>query len=358
MKYCLIILFLAIFTNVFSENPLAYTVMCEKGLNLRIQPDPQSEILEILPFGSMIYSHHAFYSKTRFKERYKSYEINGIKGYWIDAEYRGKKGYVFSPYLYLGENIIKDISDNEIRVTLEGVCLGEMDYHPDLKWYGLYSDSTKCFIKKVNVSMHLTTVESKEKFKGYECLGEDRIILLTDVEEKSIILIGTTNEWQEGDLRYNYYSKEIDNWKNEGFLYPEQELNLFFQRSNNYLHAYESVSVDSMYKITRQYQLDYIFKDRFKKDSEETTLTIYPPNPNPVSSCFISARDHAKFKSPKLFWAGDLNYDYVLDLILYQSSMNLGGGGAIYYTLFLSEIINDEIHIKQIDFAVKVYCYG
>jgi hypothetical protein len=353
MKYLILILFILQFTvNIYSDGPSAFTVMSEVGLNLYKNTNFESELIATIPFGGIVYSTHLLYSTENFKARYKYSEIDGVKGYWVDANYNDKTGYVFSPYIYHGNNIITLPKENQIRVTQEGICYGEMDYHPDLNWYGLYFDSEAFFLKKVNVTMYLNKVHGNEIFRGYECVEKESILLKADQAIKSIFLFGTQNELHEGKIVHTYYNPKPTYGTTEGFLFPEQTIDLPYRKFNNYLRAYESVIVDSSYNYTKHYQLEYVMKDRTYRDNPEIITNLNEP-------LFIShsAKDHCRYLTPKLYWAGDINNDDVLDLIIYRHGMVKHGGTFWSYTLIQSETKDGQIKMKKIDTAQKVSCH-
>lgn len=60
------------------------------GLNLRKMPDPSSEILDKIPYGTPLQLEN---------NRSILYSAEGINGHWVLTAFNGKKGYVFDGYL-------------------------------------------------------------------------------------------------------------------------------------------------------------------------------------------------------------------------------------------------------------------
>lgn len=79
-----------LFGVLFGQNQ--WYIAAKSGLNLREKPDPKSPVVQLIPYGKSI--------KTKYPENYVEFETENFKGSWWEAEYDGKKGYVFSEFVF------------------------------------------------------------------------------------------------------------------------------------------------------------------------------------------------------------------------------------------------------------------
>lgn len=339
------------FTLLKADDPFKdpYTYLNENGLDMYLEPSIHSEVVEELQFGDILFpDYDKSHNYTTLLDT-----VNNVSGKWAFMRKNDKKGFIFSPYAYITYNnkLVKDISENDFRITKEGLCFGEMDYHPDLKWYGFYYESNQFYLKKINVSMHLSTVEDPTFFQKYDCANGKSIVLKSDYPKRSLFLVGSLNELSEGDVPYIYFNNQTGYDKDTGFLYPEQTIELNFKGASNYLRAYESVIVDSSYSYVKNYQLEFAIND--SNDQAEHSLT----NLSKLLGLYGDAKKHSRYLTPKLYWAGDLNHDDAIDLIIFQHGMVNHGGTFWSHTLFLSKIVNGKIIMENIDSAKRDSCF-
>jgi hypothetical protein len=350
MKYSFILITLIIFNNLFADGPSPHTVMAESGINLYKEPDQSSEILVNLPFGCIINSVAPLIHPDKFDQTYKSVEINGIDGNWIDAEYNGLFGYVFSPFVFRGDRIDTEISENEIRFTREGLCFRKTDYHPDLIWYGLYLQDDHFIIKQVKVNMYLTTIDGRDKFE-YECVEKESSALRTDLDEFSIFLFGVNKEMKQGIVPNSLYFPKAKKSKEYGFIFPEQIVPFIFENNKHSLRAFEEVKFDSLSnRISRRYCLEYY--ESYDRWGNNKPFHTFRDN---LNRC--SAKLHSQFQTPIVYWVGDLNFDQKADFIIQEKSLNRTGGACTYYHLFLSDLTAESNPIKLIDSTIRCGCY-
>lgn len=354
MKKVFLILFLFAIHFCYANGHEPLTVMAISGVNLRENPGLDGKILKKLPYGAIIYS-DAYLRPDLMNKRFKADTIDGVSGFWIIAKYKKLKGYVFSPYLYNFYNRIKidtTVNENTVKITHEGLCQGEVDFHPDLIWYGLYQDSSVFYIKKIEVKMHLSNVEGFKIFKGLDCVEEESIFLKTNVNQKSLFIIGVGKEWKEGTLFHSIFNKEHGYSKDNGFLYPEQMVNVYYNKHTYYLRAYDSISTDSECNIKKAYQLELIDRYFFENTRKQVKVNL-----SKSLNLRRSGKMHSEYKTPQIYWAGDINMDGSLDLIIYQHSM-VGHGGVMWsYSLFLSDKSSIENPISIVDAAIRYSCH-
>lgn len=351
MKKHLVVFLLIISTFCYADGPNLYSVLAESGLNLRKGPSLESEILAHLKYGSIIYS-YGIPNFTKENNHKAPDTIDGVVGHWIDAAYGEINGYIFSPYVYRYIKVDSLVSVNTIKVTFEGFCQGEVDYHPDLMYYGLFKDSLGFYLKKVDVSMCLSKVEGMEKFLNFECREEENILLETDISQKSLLLIGAGKEWEEGRLDHLVFNSNLGYNRDDGFIYPEQRVELNFNRHKYTIHAFDSIKTDLSCNIKKNYQLEFI-NESFESGKKITVIT----NLSKSLNLYGSGEKHSKYKTPKIYWAGDINRDGLLDLIIYQHSMVNHGGVAWTYSLFLTETTDQGFTFNKKDAAIIGSCH-
>jgi len=318
----------------FADGPVEYTVMAESGINLYESNNKESAVLKRLKYGEIIFS----MAIHRPIETYKADTIDGVSGYWIDASYDKVNGFVFSPYVYLGKLINNKINDKTIRFTKEGLCFGEVDYHPALKWYGFYKKDSTFYLKKIKLTMHLSKVEGLQLFEGLDCVKSlENILLKTDQKEKSLFLIGVTKDLSEGEIKCLLYN-EIKSYHSEkGFLALNEEQKFFYKNKSYNIKAIETPE-------THKYQLVYSINN-------SDTINI-----SKELDLQGTVEQHQEYTTPRLYWIGDLNKDDILDFIIYHHTMASGGGVTWKHTLFLSKL-DDRVPISKADDAIVASCH-
>lgn len=326
--------------------------MAKNGLNLREGPNLDSKIIRHLPYGSIVSGDPLFYNED---PRNKLDTIDGVPSFWAIVHFKEDIGYAFTAYLYRLDwkfEIDTNITFKTVKINQEGYHLGDIDYHPDLIWYGLYLDSIGFYIKKVNIELVLSKVDGVEKFKDYECFENEGILLETNVNEKSFFLIGVSREWKEGRIYHGLFNPKIGFYEDEGFLYPEREFKFNYKKTFYRFRAYDSIIIDNECNIVKEYQLvvdtiDYPAGiETFKRTFLNNDLKLYG-----------SGNLHSQYLTPQVYWAGDINQDGLLDFIIYQHSMVNHGGVTWTYSLFLSDPNSNDTIFKLADKTATGSCY-
>lgn len=325
-KY-LLIAFILIINVCLADGPTDHIVLKENGINLMEKPNDSSKVLKHLPFGTIIKCWP--YSGT-FKYEFGIPDtIENISGYWLRTLFDNLTGYVFSPYVYINNEWLKVdtvINESTIRLASEGYFRGNINYNPHLFWYGLYRDSTGFYLKPVKVHIAHSHIDQNQ-FLTYQPCEEEGIWLETDNKKESIFLIGVGKEWKEGRM---YNSETIFNEKvifnnDDGFLYPEREIRMWYGTSYIIFKAYDSLIVDSQCNIKKMYQLEFIRSDH--KRTDKINLNKYLNINGPGNY-------YSEHQSPKIHWVGDINQDGDLDFITYQSDIDNQGSGSVF-SLFM-----------------------
>lgn len=137
---------------------------------------------------------------------------------------------------------------------------------------------------------------------------------------------------------YNYNEKG-------GFLFPYQTKEFSFNKRKLILTGIENVELDSMNKIKREYDIEYVFLDKGYR------LTSGSLRGHLDLCC--TARKHSLYQTPQIIWVGELNDDGVLDAIMVEHTMTGGCGGCSSYSLFLSNVQDNNITLNYIDSAIS-----
>lgn len=320
--------------------------MAESGLNIREEPRQDSKILDKLPFGTIVYV-----EKLRLKE-YRAETIDGVIGYWVDVEIpeKGKKGYAFSPYLHFGKLVRNTIGAKTVRIESEGFSCNQLNFHPQLDWYGLYKEGNSFYFEKVEVELLLSKVNYENGFQDYIGQGDEGVILKTDQENQSLFLIGTKRKLSLGTVPSFFHEKETGYAVSEenGFLFPEEKMRFNYEGTNYVFRAFEQANVDSnTFEIERKYELELTLFGNDRYDEEVLNKRFR----DELSLC-CNAMKHTKYQTPRLNWVGDINMDKVLDFIIYQHTMTEGDGACWINSLYLSEVEGGRIKAIKLEDSV------
>lgn len=85
------ILILLFLTNIVFGQSHWY-VAAKNGLNFREEPNPNSKVIQLLPYGTKLL--------TKYPKTYTEYTTGNFIGCWWEAEYQNKKGYVFEQFMF------------------------------------------------------------------------------------------------------------------------------------------------------------------------------------------------------------------------------------------------------------------
>jgi hypothetical protein len=164
MKTPLLILCTLLALAAFCQSPKTLTVISTNGLKLREQPNIQSKVIKILPYGAMVELLGMKYSIPDslgiFQER--TYEIikNGqpkkmsskspLIGYWLKARHQQSVGYLFDAFL--ADTTGNAPAGEGFAIVIEGyTCEPNFHYNPAWHWYGLYEVKGRMDIKPVEL---------------------------------------------------------------------------------------------------------------------------------------------------------------------------------------------------------------
>ena len=330
------------------------TVMATSGLNLREKPDLNSKVLARIPFGTIVKA-----NRSQFGIDHPRTEIviDNARGYWAQVKYQSHIGYIFSARTKRGADCVVQASgklNNAYRILKEGYyCeFSSLNYSPDLNWYALILDGKQSKLRKVKVSIktanEFSDLEQKEADQMY--LGMDPLKVETDIDERSYLLIGSKSEFPvTGHINQTYIFEDQDpvDPKSGRFLYPEEKLSLYCSSLAHQISASERVILDSSEaKFRKEYNLNYTIQGRIQASADlSRDLDLSQP-----------ASKHARFQTPQLVWAGDLNGDGLLDLIFYSFTMVEHCGMNWYHHLFMTDQDSNPV-IRKVAVHGEASCH-
>lgn len=157
-------------------------VIATSGLNLRSAPTLNSQIIKLVRYG-----HEVQLKEEPISTNTDTIQVtNGtdLLGTWIKVDYRGHRGYMFSPFLAKlnHADFPTELLDDNFALLLEGQsCLPNFQYRRDFTYTGIYKTvSGKYRAKKVNV-----TYSSSDEYEN-ECYSVD-----TGENEKLLFIVGS-----------------------------------------------------------------------------------------------------------------------------------------------------------------------
>lgn len=320
------------------------TVVAVSGLNMREEPSLNSKKICSIPFGTIIQGQNSITDGHEI-------ELDGLMGKWVQAQYKGLTGFVFSAYIYRGKWVAESKGDinKDFRLLQEGFYCESINYSPYLHWYALLQNGTSTILKKVNVSI---TLYDELDISQLERTGEEApngrpFLIETDIKEKSILLLGTKRELKKIshvqipeliDFERSGNKTENSSFTSFAFL-PNKSLSF---QSNSYLyHLKTKETPDSLKKANwkqkndwENYSVDGVICEVSNEEAGEFTFDFSEDLGHPGLTTFLT---HS-FETPKLLWSGDLNGDNIQDFIFKTMDSFDGCGGAEFIQLFLSDL--------------------
>jgi len=183
MKYPLIILALLISTNLMLSQDLdKHKFVNATILNVRSEPNKESKVIGKLKKNTLV----KVISQTNKYE-----EINGIKSNWKKIQFEKTEGFVFSGYL--SENSIIHTQSDTFDIVFD--MYYDLEYNPNLNWYGVFSTSKGEEIKSITPNPHIN--------KPYEDLTG--ISFVEDTSMNYSFFIGTTTKIDSGIIGVKKY---------------------------------------------------------------------------------------------------------------------------------------------------------
>jgi len=213
-------------------------------------------------------------------------------------------------------------SSNQLKIITTGKFHGDEieNNFKDLDWYGLFIENDKYFLKKTKImieSVFDPIADSKGDKTGIK-------VFVPDIDTKPFILINGLNKIQE---------KQIESVKiNKIYLNPGDGLNIEFNGDMICFNAYGSVYPDQGLR-------NYLIRVSSRNDKHKVKQVI-------------AATDGFDDAMYKFIWAGDIDQDGKLDLIMDLSDhYNMSK-----ITLFLSSMAEEGELFKNVAEFITVGC--
>lgn len=109
----LLLINMSAFGNGLSTDKPELKVMSKSGLKLRLSPNLDSPVLEVIPYGETLLLEEDFISAEG------SFSVSWTKGRWIKVQYENLVGFVFDGFV---TSLPVPLLEPEFAATLDGLC--------------------------------------------------------------------------------------------------------------------------------------------------------------------------------------------------------------------------------------------
>lgn len=296
---------------LFLQGQRYFTVCAESGLTLRSKADIDSERLQVVPYFHKVESIQL--------HRDNLVVIDDVKGYWIEVNYNGTVGFMFSGYLIPRDYGFRQTDLNFVFLdeyedeheSVENGTEGKLDftkYDPSLYWYGVKISDDRTIIRKIELKLDIypNAIQKlhDQGVEGHKTPLQDSVATLTMVTNKDEynFFIGAKKELETTINSRNY---EQDTEDAPGiFLQPFQPIRLLSGQNLQSEIVTDREVCNTTYEVfllNNQYQQisDFNWGGKYKKD----------------------IRAHFTYQSPRIVWEGDINNDGINDLMFHVSPM-------------------------------------
>ncbi len=231
------------------------TVIATNGLNIRKAPDTKSEVVGYAPFGAKVeilsethfgwdvIGEHTFYTGVGSSDEYSWTEP--VEGFWVEVEYEGTIGYMFSAYLYYGneyldyENEFQNSVNQDFAILYPHFnCADNVVNVPGMIWYGVYQVGDKISLRQVEINYF----HDYDEISSLAVTTKDNEGLMFIIGSKEHLPPGqvfghTFDKWEESIFYADYYYEElnedlmdnfslnIENFEKEDYIHRELTLN-------------------------------------------------------------------------------------------------------------------------------------
>ena len=336
-----VIIFILQFIFCFAQaEEFRYTVIAEHGLSVRVEPNLVSEIITTLPFGALVHSeNYGIYDKLD--------TIDGEIGFWLKIRHKDISGFMFSGYLISGDafplsridTIPFIIIDEWAQYSEKGkYSLGFYDpfrYSPNMYWYGIKVLDSTTIITKTNVVPEY----NPNRWDQSDTIMFD-VKLKVDNQENFDFVFGSKIEFTPSEIKSKKYFDL--NSKIGLFIYPEQCQRIFPEINGYRLCGSENITDGR--RTDEQIKRTYALELLYWKD----TVTVI--NFDKIFNLQESARRHAQYRNPQLYWSGDINNDGHPDMIIKHNPMS-----EVYVMRSLHFVISQERNGKIEFYTTSTY---
>ncbi len=309
IRLCFVFFIFSMFLNIgFSqnsldcENKMTATITAESGLKLRERPSIDYPNLITIPYKKLIYiCQNSIYRDT----------IDSNQGFWFDAVYDGKKGYVFSAYID-----VQKCSGDGINIIVPNDK--SVDNFPLLvncsSYQGLYATD-----KNANTGFqdfHVAPIELVDTTLKY---GHSYVAKMKSMERMPLLIIGGINI-QSSSLQGNYLNKKFfpfqqehlwytNNYKNEGI---RLDCMAYAKGEGEFMSHQDEFNIGPFQQI-KNYEL---WIRVVEKGKEPIDIQLYKADIGQWAGGYAGGGE--------IIWVGDLNGDGIPE-ILTRTSMTYKG---------------------------------
>lgn len=290
-------------------------VISPNGLSIRNKPNLKSKKLGVVPFGKRVkiediksYGWDTIGRYDYFKGEEISYSSH-ISGQWVKVKYQNLQGFMFNAYLYSKSpngryyaELKKDFP-KDFALLFPGInCFTNINFEPNMNWYGLYHEKGKYSLKKITVGFY-------KIFSDFYDFG------ITSSDNKNLLLIlGSKKPLKTKTIKGAFWTGYNQ------YLYPFK---------NEYHEVFKKHGIELQQKEGPN--LSIILKDKSKSQLL---------NPKEM-----------KISYPTIFlWKGDLDGDGQLDYIFHYGDKS---GETI---LYLSSEAKDGEIVKPVAAYFSGFC--
>lgn len=301
-------------------------VISKSGINIRTDPNKNSEIKTSVPFGEMV---------TKLNDpdlKPKIDTLENLPGLWEAVKYGTNTGYAFNAYFTNSiQDLNPDFSQEQSQFLFEGelMCGDHVFLNTKLNWYGIYKKRHNSYqIKSIDITIE--PFYSPDGYIKYKIRTQDSL--------KSEFLYGTVERINEQEI-FLARIPNIDFGNHENkFLYPGMSIPVGYDRNRKIAYKLDVVgSVDSAAFVNHLNS-----NVRPKINSYQLRLTGFDGEgfvlQNLINEINIQHHDFIE-----ILFACDLNQDGTPDFIINSSETN---GGELYRHLIMSNQENDKLVMK------------
>jgi hypothetical protein len=334
MKTCLVSLLFFIFTgrvlaqeSSCVDSEFRARVIAKSGLNLRSEPHRNAKTLRSLPYWGEI---KLCPEKVSFQFRDT---IDGFVGFWRLLEYQGTEGYAFDAFLlHVGHYDTLHIATKDYRFSMEFGNCSDINFDPNLHWFGVYRMDGFDTIMPVNIEV---VNPNARIVRGYDD-GNDWV-LRTQYSDSmnALFLIGFKNPVAAASEHRGQHELS--------WLYPGQiqHVNTRNAKRVNGKHSFELIAAGTVKKVQYCPELEnyrmFITDDRY--NGHEQDMLPYLKH---LGECGM----------PMLYWFGDIDGDSRPDMV-FQAGSNY----MVEYTLFLSSLSTGSNYVGKADQWASGNCH-
>lgn len=295
-------------------------VISPNGLSIRSQPNLKSKKLAVVPFGKRVQVENDknygcdTIGKYDFAWGASINESFLISGHWVKVKYKNIQGFMFGAYLSDAPQISnyksKTINslNKDFALFYPGVsCSMNINFQPNMKWYGIYKKNGIYNLKKTSISFYRTYSEATNEMSDFGVSTSDNQNLL--------FIIGSKKSLKEKIIK----GEESENFTHSFEQYKEKD----FETIKKYGLEIKKVGNPSRFSI------------KLNRGSKSQIL-----NPKKMNIA------HAL----SIKWIGDLDDDGHLDFIfLYE-------GDIMQSILYLSSAAKDGEIVKPVAIYFNEIC--